>query len=58
MHNDEEPSEIIGEYCTLLEDYKGYDTGEVVGNYDYQLVVKVSSGAEIMVYRDEVILLK
>ncbi|MDD3507538.1 MAG: ribonuclease P [Parabacteroides sp.] len=58
MYNEEEASDIVGEYCTLLEDYKGYTTGEVVGDYGCQLVVKVTSGAEITVYRDEVILLK
>ncbi|MBP6170018.1 MAG: ribonuclease P [Bacteroides sp.] len=57
MRRNEEPSEIIGEYCTLIEDYKGYNVAEVVGDYGSQLVVKVSSGAEIVVYRDEVILL-
>ena len=57
MRRNEEPSEIIGEYCTLIEDYKGYNVAEVVGDYGCQLVVKVSSGDEIVVYRDEVILL-
>lgn len=57
MYNEEEASDVVGEYCTLLEDYKGYTAGEVVGDYGSQLVVKVSSGAEIVVYRDEVILL-
>jgi hypothetical protein len=57
MHRNEEPSEIIGEYCTLIDDYNGYSVAEVVGDYGCQLVVKVSSGDEIVVYRDEVILL-
>ena len=57
MRRNEEPSEIIGEYCTLIEDYKGYNVAEVVGDYGCKLVVKVSSGAEIEIYRDEVILL-
>ena len=57
MYNEEEQSEIIGEHCTLLEDNNGYSVGEVIGDYGCQLVVRVSNGAEIMVYRDEIILL-
>lgn len=51
----EEYSEIIGAPCTLLEDYKGYTDGVVVADFGTEIVVQVSSGAEIVAYRDEVL---
>jgi hypothetical protein len=51
----EEYSEIIGAPCTLLEDYKGYTDGVVVADFRTEIVVQFSSGAEIVTYRDEVL---
>lgn len=53
---DEEESEIIGARCSLTEPYRGYSDGIIVGDYGIQLVVRISSGAEIVAYRDEVII--
>lgn len=52
----EEESEIIGARCSLTEPYRGYSDGIIVGDYGIQLVVRISSGAEIVAYRDEVII--
>ena len=55
MYNDEDTSDVVGKRCTLTESYRGYTEGEVIGVYGCQLLVQLSSGAEIMVYRDEII---
>ena len=54
MYFDEEPTEIIGAYCTLQEDYNGYTDGQVVGDFGIEIVVRLSNGKEIVCYRDEV----
>ena len=55
MYEYEELTEIIGEYCSLSVAYRGYTEGTVVGDYGNELVVRLTSGKEIVVYRDEVI---
>jgi hypothetical protein len=57
MYEYEEDTEIIGAHCTLLEPYRGYTEGLIVADYGIQLVVRITSGAEIVAYRDEVIIL-
>ncbi len=57
MYEYEEETEIIGSHCTLLEPYRGYTEGQIVADYGIQLVVRITSGAEIVAYRDEVIIL-
>ena len=57
MYEYEEDTEIIGAHCTLLEPYSGYTEGQIVADYGIQLVVRITSGAEIVAYRDEVIIL-
>ena len=52
----EEDSDIIGLSCTLLNPYKGYTEGTIVGNYGNTIVVRLESGKEISEYRDEVII--
>ena len=54
MYEYEEDSDIIGLSCTLLNPYKGYMEGTIVG--DYGIVVRLESGKEISEYRDEVII--
>ena len=56
MYNEEVASDVVGKHCTLTESYRGYTEGEVIGDYGCQLLVQISSGAEILVYRDEIIL--
>lgn len=54
MYFDDEPSELIGAYCTLQEEYNGYYEGQVVGDYGTELVIRLTNGKEIVCYRDEV----
>lgn len=54
MYFDDEPSEIIGAYCTLQEDYNGYSDGQVIGDLGIELIIRLTNGKEIVAYRDEV----
>ena len=56
MYEYEENSENIGAHCTLLTPYKGYSEGTVVGDFANKIVVRLSSGKEVVEYRDEVII--
>lgn len=56
MYEYEEDSDIIGSSCTLLNPYKGYMEGTIVGDYGNTIVVRLESGKEISEYRDEVII--
>ena len=47
MYEYEEDSDIIGLSCTLLNPYKGYTEGTIVGNYGNTIVVRLESGKEI-----------
>ena len=47
MYVYEEPSDIIGLHCTLLNPYKGYTEGTIVGDYGNTIVVRLTSGKEI-----------
>ncbi len=55
-YDDEQVTDIIGCPCTLLTPYKGYTEGEVVGDYGYEIVVRLNIGKEIVKYRDEVLI--
>ncbi len=52
----EEESEIIGLSCTLFTPYRGYTEGTIVGDYGNKVIVRLTSGKEIVEYRDEVII--
>ena len=56
MYEYEKDREIIGAHCTLLTPYKGYSEGTVVGDFGNKIVVRLSSGKEVVEYRDEVII--
>ena len=57
MYEYEENSEIIGAHCTsLMNPYKGYTEGTIVGDYGNTVVVRLTSGKEIVEFRDEVII--
>lgn len=56
MYKYEESTEIIGSYCSLVVPYKDCSDGTVVGDYGIELVVRLTNGKEIVVYRDEVII--
>ena len=56
MYEYEEDSDIIGLSCTLLNPYKGYMEDTIVGDYGNTIVVRLESGKEISVFRDEIII--
>lgn len=56
MYEYEEPTDIIGLHCRLLTPYKGYTEGTIVGDYGNTIVVRLESGKEISVFRDEIII--
>jgi hypothetical protein len=56
MYEYEEPTEVIGCHCSLVVPYNGYCDGIVVGDFGIQLVVHLTNGKEIVVYRDELII--
>lgn len=56
MYGFSEDTSIIGAFCTLIEPYKGYTEGTVIGEYGIELLVRLSNGKELTVYRDEVII--
>ena len=47
-------SDIIGLSCTLSTAYKGYTEGVI--DYGTTIVVRLESGKEISVFRDEIII--
>lgn len=55
MYEKEETSDIIGAYCTLLEDSQGICDGQIVGDYGSEVVVRLPNGKEIATHRDGVI---
>lgn len=52
----ENASEITGCFCTLVLAYKGHREGRVVQDYGTSLIVELTNGKEIEVFRDEIIL--
>lgn len=56
FYEEEQITEIIGCPCTLLNPCKGYTEGEVVGDYGYEIVVRLTNGKEIVEYRDDVLI--
>jgi len=55
-YGEEQATDIIGCHCTLLNPYKGYTEGEVVGDFGCEIVVRLNNGKEIVEYRDEVLI--
>jgi len=56
MYEYEDTSGIIGSPCTLLNPYKGYTEGTVVGAYGHEIVVRLNNGKEVVEFRDEVLI--
>ena len=53
MYDIEEQSDIIGK---MLNPYKGYTEGTIVGDYGNRIIVCLTSGKEVSEYLDEVII--
>jgi hypothetical protein len=49
--------DIVGAYCTLITPYKGYTEGTITGECGNCIVVTLTNGKELTVYRSDVILL-
>ena len=50
-------SELLGESCELEPPWKGCRFVTIIEDYGKELLVQVSSGAEVTVLRDEVFIL-
>lgn len=55
MYEFEKETDIIGAYCTLIEDCQGICDGQIVGDFGTEVVVRLPDGKEIAVHRDGVI---
>ena len=51
MYEYEEKSDIIGSPCSLMNPYKGYTEGTIVGDYGNTVVVRLTSGKESSVMK-------
>lgn len=56
MYSNENETTLIGSSCTLLYPYKGYSEGEIIDDYGLELLVRLTNGKELSVYRDELII--
>lgn len=56
MYSNENEMTLIGSSCTLLYPYKGYSEGEVIDDYGLELLVRLTNGKELSVYKDELII--
>lgn len=56
MYNYENETAVIGCTCTLLYPYKGYSDGEIIDDYGMELLVRLTNGKELSVYRDELVI--
>lgn len=53
-YDNREDFEEYGKHCWLLTPWRGYRSATIVGQTDKGYIVQVSSGAEIVVYPDEI----
>lgn len=56
MYSIENETTLIGSSCTLLYPYKGYTEGEIIDDYGLELLVRLTNGKELSVYKDELII--
>lgn len=56
MYSNENETTLIGSSCTLLYPYKGYSDGEIIDDYGLELLVRLTNGKELSVYKDELII--
>lgn len=56
MYNYENETTVIGCTCTLLYPYKGYSEGEIIDDYGMEVLVRLTNGKELSVYRDELVI--
>lgn len=51
----ENEDNAVGCFCTLIDEWKGYYEGEIIEDYGMQYVVRLASGCELTVNRDDVV---
>ena len=51
-----EETGIIGAFCKLIVPYRGYTEGTVIDEYGAEILIRLTNGKELSVYRDEVII--
>ena len=56
MYSIENETTLIGSSCTLLYPYKGYTEGEIIDDSGLELLVRLTNGKELSVYKDELII--
>jgi len=56
MYSNENETTLIGSSCTLLYPYKGYSEGEIIDDYGLELLVRLTNGKELSVYKDELVI--
>lgn len=56
MYGYDNETTLIGSACTLLRPYQGYSEGEVIDDYGLELLVRLTNGKELSVYKDELII--
>jgi hypothetical protein len=50
-------TDLIGAFCELLFPKKGQRNGIIVEDYDKELLVQLTNGREVPVYKDEVFII-
>ena len=56
MYGYDNETTLIGSTCTLLHPYRRYSEGEIIDDYGLELLVRLTNGKELSVYRDELII--
>ena len=49
--------EIIGVFCTLITPYRGFTEGTVTEDLGNQVIVTLTNGKELTLYRSDIILM-
>lgn len=55
MLNYQDMDTIVGCFCTLLYPFRGQTEGTVVEDMGTEIIVQLTNGKEISVYRDDLI---
>jgi hypothetical protein len=57
MYGIEDIATIVGTFCSLIVPYQGYTEGVVTEDFGTELIVTLSNGKELTVYRSDIILM-
>ena len=56
MYGYDNETTLIVSTCTLLHPNKGNTQGEIIDDYGLELLVRLTNGKELSVYKDELII--